>query len=105
MTRPSSVTQLLRDWRSGQPDALDRLTPLVYDELKRLADRFMKRERPGHTLQATAIVHEVLLRSFALGARYVLVWGTSGNPEAKALYLGAGLGTRRVLRDYRLALD
>jgi len=54
---------------------------------------------------ATAIVHEVLLRSFALGARYVLVWGTSGNPEAKALYLGAGLGTRRVLRDYRLALD
>ena len=62
MTRPSSVTQLLRDWREGQSDALDRLTPLVYDELRRLADRFMKRERPGHTLQATAIVHEAYER-------------------------------------------
>jgi RNA polymerase sigma factor (TIGR02999 family) len=56
------VTQLLRDWREGQSDALDRLTPLVYDELRRLADRFMKRERPGHTLQATAIVHEAYER-------------------------------------------
>ena len=54
---------------------------------------------------ATAIVHEVLRRSWALGAKYVLVWGTSGNPEAKALYVNAGLGTRRVLRDFRLALD
>jgi GNAT superfamily N-acetyltransferase len=53
---------------------------------------------------ATAIVHEVLRRSWALGARYVLVWGTSGNPEAKALYLSAGLRIRRVLRDHRLAL-
>ena len=54
---------------------------------------------------ATAIVHEVLRRSSALGAKYVLVWGTSGNPEAKALYLSAGLRIRRVLRDHRLALD
>ncbi|TMF75327.1 MAG: GNAT family N-acetyltransferase [Chloroflexi bacterium] len=53
---------------------------------------------------ATAIVHEVLRRSWALGAKYVLVWGTSGNPEAKALYLSAGLRIRRVLRDHRLAL-
>jgi ribosomal protein S18 acetylase RimI-like enzyme len=53
---------------------------------------------------ARAVVHEVLHRSWALGAKYVLVWGTSGNPEAKALYISAGLRTRRVLRDHRLAL-
>ena len=53
---------------------------------------------------ATAIVHEVARRSSALGARYVLVWGTSGNPEAKALYLSGGHRVWRVLRDHRLAL-
>jgi len=53
---------------------------------------------------ATAIVREVLRRSWALGAKYVLVWGTSLNPEAKSLYLSAGLRTRRVVRDHRLAL-
>ena len=53
---------------------------------------------------ARAIVREVLRRSAQLGARYLLVWGTSGNPEAKALYVSAGLRTRRTLRDYRLAL-
>jgi ribosomal protein S18 acetylase RimI-like enzyme len=52
---------------------------------------------------ARAIVREVLRRSSAIGARYVLVWGASGNPEAKALYESAGLRSRRVLRDYRLA--
>lgn len=62
MTRPSSVTQLLKDWRSGQADALERLTPLVYDELRSLAAGYMKRERAGHTLQATAIVHEAYVR-------------------------------------------
>ena len=62
MTRPGSVTQLLKDWRSGDPEALERLTPLVYDELRRLADAYMKRERAGHTLQATAIVHEAYVR-------------------------------------------
>jgi ribosomal protein S18 acetylase RimI-like enzyme len=51
---------------------------------------------------ARAIVHEVLRRSRAMRARYVLVWGTSGNPEAKALYLSAGLRVRRVLRSHRL---
>jgi GNAT superfamily N-acetyltransferase len=54
---------------------------------------------------ARAIVREVVRRSWALGAKYVLVWGTSRNPEAKALYLSAGLRIRRVLHDYRLALD
>jgi ribosomal protein S18 acetylase RimI-like enzyme len=53
---------------------------------------------------ARAIVHEVLRRAWALRAASVLVWGTSGNPEAKALYESAGLRSRRVLRDYRLAI-
>lgn len=62
MNPRNSVTQLLQDWRSGQSDALERLTPLVYDELRRLAARFMRTERAGHTLQATAIVHEAYVR-------------------------------------------
>jgi ribosomal protein S18 acetylase RimI-like enzyme len=54
---------------------------------------------------ARAVVHEVVRRSAALGAEYVLVWGASANPEARALYLSAGLRPRRVIRDYRLALS
>jgi RNA polymerase sigma factor (TIGR02999 family) len=56
------VTQLLKSWTKGEPGALERLTPLVYGELRRLARRRMARERPDHTLQATALVHEVYLR-------------------------------------------
>jgi len=57
-----SVTALLRAWRSGQRDALDRLMPLVYAELHRLALGHMRGERPEHTLQATALVNEAYLR-------------------------------------------
>ena len=59
---PANFTQLLTDWRSGHPQALERLTPLVYDELRRLAYSYMRTERGGHTLQATAVVHEAFLR-------------------------------------------
>jgi RNA polymerase sigma-70 factor (ECF subfamily) len=62
MQVPANFTQLLTEWRSGQPQALDRLTPLVYDELRRLARSHMREERGGHTLQATAVVHEAFLR-------------------------------------------
>jgi RNA polymerase sigma factor (TIGR02999 family) len=55
------VTQLLHAWREGEPQALDRLTPLVYEELHRLARRHMAHERPGHTLQTTALVNEAYL--------------------------------------------
>lgn len=55
-------TQLLSDWRTGHEDALRELTPLVYDELRRLAHRYMRGERGSHTLQATAVVHEAFLR-------------------------------------------
>ncbi len=56
------VTELLQKWRSGDKKALDRLTPLVYDELHRLAHHYISRERPGHTLQTTALVNEAYLR-------------------------------------------
>jgi len=56
------VTQLLVDWSQGDQQALDKLMPLVYDELRRLARSYMRRERPGHTLQTTGLVHEAYLR-------------------------------------------
>src|SRR5712675_1045162 len=62
MQVPANFTQLLTEWRSGQPQALDRLTPLVYEELRRLARNYMRGERGSHTLQATAVVHEAFLR-------------------------------------------
>ena len=62
-TSPSrDITQLLRAWGSGDEHALERLTPLVYDELRRSAKRHMARERDGHTLQTTALINEVYLR-------------------------------------------
>ena len=56
------VTDLLLSWRQGDAQAFDRLVPLVYDELRRVARRHLRREQPGHALQATALVHEVYLR-------------------------------------------
>jgi RNA polymerase sigma factor (TIGR02999 family) len=57
-----SVTKLLLDWGAGNRAALDALTPLVYDELRRLAGHYLRRERPDHTLQSTALVHEAYMR-------------------------------------------
>ena len=56
------VTQLLRNWEGGDPEASARLMPLVYEELRRLARSYLQRERGDHTLQATALVHEAYLR-------------------------------------------
>ena len=56
------VTQWLARWRAGDREALERLVPLVYDELRQVARRQLRRESPGHTLSATALVHEVYLR-------------------------------------------
>ncbi|MFO7694250.1 MAG: sigma-70 family RNA polymerase sigma factor [Vicinamibacterales bacterium] len=57
-----AITLLLRAWRAGDDGALDRLTPLVYGELRRLAHARMRQEHPDHTLQTTALVHEVYMR-------------------------------------------
>ncbi len=59
---PKAVTRLLQDWRAGDREALDRLIPLVHDELRRLAGRHLRGERQGHTLQTTALVNEAFLR-------------------------------------------
>src|SRR5580693_4318140 len=59
------ITQLLRAWSAGDEEALDRLTPLVYRELHRAAQRYMARQQPDHTLQTTALVNEVYLRLVA----------------------------------------
>ena len=59
---PQNVTQLLADWSRGEDAALRELTPLVYEELRRLAHHYMGRQRPDHTLQATALVNEAYLR-------------------------------------------
>jgi RNA polymerase sigma factor (TIGR02999 family) len=57
-----AVTRLLSAWRSGDSRALERLTPLIYEELRNRARRYMRRERPDHTLQATAVVHEAFVK-------------------------------------------
>jgi RNA polymerase sigma factor (TIGR02999 family) len=59
---PHRVTQLLQQWSRGDTAALAELTPLVYEELRRLAHHYMEGERPGHTLQTTALVNEAYLR-------------------------------------------
>lgn len=62
MADRAEVTQLLCAWRGGDPDALARLTPVVYEELHRLARGISRRERSNHTLQPTALIHEAFLR-------------------------------------------
>ena len=64
MTTPSppEITRLLQDWGQGDQAAFDQLLPLVYDELRRMAKRYMAREQPGHTLQTTALIHEAYLK-------------------------------------------
>ena len=62
MESPEGVTQLLVDWSNGDQSALDKLMPVVYDELRRLASNYLRRERAGHTLQPTALVNEAYLK-------------------------------------------
>lgn len=62
MSSSSEITSLLDDWRGGKHEAFDRLFALVYDELRSLASSYMRRERPDHTLQTTALVNEAYLK-------------------------------------------
>lgn len=61
-SKRDNVTQLLGEWSAGNEQALENILPLIYDELRRLAHHFLYRERPGHTLQTTALVHEAYLK-------------------------------------------
>jgi RNA polymerase sigma factor (TIGR02999 family) len=62
MPASQNVTEILRDWRNGDQEALGKLIPMVYDELRRQAAGYLRRERSGHTLQPTALIHEAYLR-------------------------------------------
>ncbi|HEV2202716.1 MAG TPA: ECF-type sigma factor [Bryobacteraceae bacterium] len=70
------ITGILLDWNRDPNAALERLTPLVYDELRRLASSSLRRERPGHTLQPTALVHEAYLR---LAGQAPMAWKDRGH--------------------------
>lgn len=59
---PNEITKLLQDWSGGDQTALDKLMPLVYDELHLLAHQYMRREKPGHLLQTSALINEAYLR-------------------------------------------
>jgi RNA polymerase sigma factor (TIGR02999 family) len=87
----SNVTVLLRRWRSGDHQALDELMPLVYDELRRLAARCLYAERPGHTLPATALVHEAYLRLIGVDVE----WQNRAHFHALAARI-----LRRILVEY-----
>lgn len=86
------ITDLLQAWAHGDRDAFDRLTALVYRELHRIADAYMRRERPGHTLSATALVSEAFLR---------LVGGEHPAYEHRAQFFAvAARHMRRILVDH-----
>jgi len=89
---PHEVTRLLQQWRDGDQSALDRLMPLVYDELRRRAKQYMRRERSDHTLQPTALVHEAYLRLVELE-------GIQWQDRAHFFAIAARL-MRRILVDY-----
>ncbi len=89
--KPDQVTRLLRDWRKGRSAALEELTPLVYDALRDIARRHMRAERPGHTLQATALVSEAYLRLVKVD----LDWHDRGH-----FYSVAARMMRRILVDH-----
>jgi len=89
---PGDLTQLLIAWSQGDARALEQLTPLVYAELRRIAHRYMNRERAGHTLQTTAVVHEAFLR---------LIGNPQENWQNRAhFYAIAAQMMRRILVDY-----
>jgi RNA polymerase sigma factor (TIGR02999 family) len=91
----SEVTRLLKDWSDGRQDVLDRLLPQIYAELRRLASGYLRRERPDHTLQATALVHEAFIK---LVDQRAVRW------QNRAHFFGiAAQAMRRILVDHARA--
>ena len=89
---PSAVSLLLQEWRNGDSKALDALLPVVYKELRRLAHVHLQKERPDHTLQSAALVHEAYLRLIGLSAPQ---W------ESRAHFFAIAAGLmRQILVDY-----
>ena len=89
---PGTITRLLLDWRNGDKSALNRLVPLVYKEMRRLAAYYMRRQRPGHTLQTSALINEAYLR---LLDHKNMRWENRGH-----FYAVAAQAMRRILVDH-----
>lgn len=88
----SDLTCLLQEWGRGDPRALDRIMPLVYDQLRAIAEGQMRSERPGHTLQATALVNDLYLR---LCEQRGGAWN-----DRRHFFAFASMMMRRILTDY-----
>ena len=95
MSASHSVSQLLEQWTQGDREALDKLMPLIYDELQKMAKRYMSQQNPGHTLQTTALIHEAYLR---------LVKQKEKHFQNRAHFFGvAAQAMRHILVDYARA--
>ncbi|HRI03234.1 MAG TPA: sigma-70 family RNA polymerase sigma factor [Pyrinomonadaceae bacterium] len=86
------ITQLLKDWSKGNQAALDELMPLVYEELRRQASQYLRKERQGHTLQTTALIHEAYLR---LAGQNEIEWQNRNH-----FFAIASTAMRRILVDH-----
>jgi RNA polymerase sigma factor (TIGR02999 family) len=93
MTAPQEVSQLLRAWSEGDKAAFDRLMPLVYQELRQMARRYMDRQQAGHTLQTTALIHEAYLR--LVDCRQDVPWQNRSH-----FFAVAATAMRHILVDY-----
>lgn len=95
MSASHSVTQLLEQWNSGDREALDKLMPLIYEELRKMARRYMRQQNPDHTLQTTALIHEAYLRMVNQKEKHF---------ENRAHFFGvAAQAMRHILVDYARA--
>ncbi|HRH43266.1 MAG TPA: sigma-70 family RNA polymerase sigma factor [Pyrinomonadaceae bacterium] len=92
MQNSSEITQLLKDWSEGNQIALDKLMPLVYEELRRQASRYLQNERQGHTLQTTALIHEAYLKLIGINE---IEWQNRNH-----FFALASTAMRRILVDY-----
>ncbi|HEV8159392.1 MAG TPA: ECF-type sigma factor, partial [Pyrinomonadaceae bacterium] len=86
------VTQMLKEWSDGNQEILDKLMPLVYEELRRQASRYLRKERSNHTLQTTALINEVYLK---LIDQRIVVWQNRAH-----FFAIAAQAMRRILVDY-----
>jgi len=92
LEKSQEITRMLQEWSGGKQEALDALLPLVYAELHRQASRYLRRERPDHTLQATALIHEAYMK---------LVDQREVNWQNRTHFFGiAAQMMRRILVDY-----
>lgn len=93
--KSQEISRILQDWSDGRKDASGELMPLVYDELRRQAARYLRRERPGHTLQTTALIHETYLK---------LIDQQNVDWQNRAHFYGiAAQAMKRILLDYAKA--